>query len=71
MRNGPEISRIHQLPLGADAMVWREKKNWTVLYKLLVTKGEQFYVKMPTGSVTFRSVVGKPYKRNMTNFASK
>ena len=61
MRNGPDISAIHALPLQSDVRVFREGHGWTGPFKLLSIDGEKCILDMPSGPTAFRSVVVRPF----------
>ena len=66
MRNGPDTSDIHKLPLMSDILVWREKEGWTGPYKLMATDGETYTVEMPYSTTNFRSTVVRPFYKEKT-----
>ncbi|KAI0997667.1 hypothetical protein K3495_g10519 [Podosphaera aphanis] len=61
MRNGTEVSSTHNLPLGSEVIVWREKEKWTGPHKFLGMTGEICTIETPYGPASFRSIVVKPY----------
>jgi hypothetical protein len=61
IRNGPDTKNTLDLPLQSDVHVWREKKEWTGPYKLIVTEGETCTIDMSQGPVKFRSTVVRLY----------
>ncbi|KAI1000126.1 hypothetical protein K3495_g8069 [Podosphaera aphanis] len=61
MRNGPNTKNTESLPLNSDVRVWREKKGWMDLFKLLNIDDQTCTVEIPNGPVNFRSIVVKPY----------
>lgn len=68
MRNGPDVTSIHNLAVGSKVMVWREKEKWTGPYKYLGIDGESCNIEMPYGPTIFRSTVVKPYySENLEN----
>ena len=65
-RNGPNTTAVHDLPLNAQVLVWREgntgqSRGWTGPYNLLNVDGETCTVNLPGGPTNFRSTVVKPY----------
>ncbi len=65
-RNGPNTAAVHDLPLNAQVLVWREgntgqSRGWTGPYNLLNVDGETCTVNLPGGPTNFRSTVVKPY----------
>ncbi|KHJ30253.1 hypothetical protein EV44_g3297 [Erysiphe necator] len=63
-RNGPEITPIHNVPIGEKVWVWREIGKWTGPYTLLEMNGEDCIVDLPSGPTKFRSTSCKPYYKN-------
>ena len=64
MRNGPQASHIHDLPLNSEVMVWREGRGWEGPATLLGMDGESCLIGFKTGRPrTFRSTKLKPFKR--------
>lgn len=63
-RNGPEITPIHNVPIGEKVWVWREIGKWTGPYTLLEMNGEDCIVGLPSGPTKFRSTSCKPYYKN-------
>ena len=61
MRNGPNTSQIYQLSLQLDVCVFREKQEWTGLFKLLAINRETCIVSMCHRLVQFRTTVIKLY----------
>jgi hypothetical protein len=61
MRNSPDTKNTLNLLLQSDIRVWREKKEWTRLYKLIATKRETYTINMSQEPVKFRSTVVRPY----------
>lgn len=61
MRNGPDVTSIHNLAVDSKVMVWREKEKWTRPYKYFGIDGESCSIEMPYGPTIFRSTVVKPY----------
>src|SRR5580692_13095646 len=65
-RNGPSVTPIHDTPLNAPVLVWREGNTgrsgkWTGPFKLLGIDGETCRVLLPNGPTDFRSTVVRPY----------
>ncbi|KAI0999447.1 hypothetical protein K3495_g8752 [Podosphaera aphanis] len=64
-RNGPQISQIHNAPIGSQVLVWRiHQKKWTGPFKLIAITDETCTIEMPSGPTNFRSTVVKPYLEN-------
>ena len=66
IRNGPQITAIHDLPLNSPVLVWREGNtgqpgSWTGPYPLISLEGESCTVNLPYGPTSFRSTSVKPY----------
>jgi hypothetical protein len=66
MRNGPQMDRVRELPIGSEVLVWRiHEKEWTGPFKLLGINNETCLI--DTGKknpLEFRITTIKPYKRN-------
>ncbi|KAI0996760.1 hypothetical protein K3495_g11422 [Podosphaera aphanis] len=63
-RNGPQISQIHDAPIGSDVLNWRvHLKKWTGPCKFLCVNGETCTVKLPNGPQKFRSTVIKIFNK--------
>ena len=65
-RNGPIVDPVHDLPLNADVLVWREGNGgrtgkWTGPHKLLGIENQTCIINLPSGPTKFRSTVIKPY----------
>ena len=63
-RNGPVITPLHDLPINANVLVWREAGKtgkWTGLFVLLGIEGETRKISPPSGPTDFRTRVVKPY----------
>ena len=66
-RNGPNISQIHDSPIGSLVLVWRiHQKKWTGPYKLLAIKDETCTVELPSGPTEFRTTIVKPFFEEST-----
>lgn len=64
-RNGPDVSEIHNAPLGSKVLVYRTKNNsWEGPFTLLNIEGETCSVQCSDGPKTFRSTVVKLFKEN-------
>jgi len=66
MRNGLNVTVIHDLSLNSPVLVWREGNtgqsgHWDGLFDLLTIEGETCIIKLSSGPTTFRSTVVKPY----------
>lgn len=66
-RNGPDTTATHDLVIGAEVLVWREKAKgnrggWTGPWKLTAIEGETCIVKLPAGNTNFRITVCKPFR---------
>jgi hypothetical protein len=63
-RNGPNIEGLlpSMLPIGSEVRVWREKKGWQGLCKVLATNGIDITVD-DNGPRTFRATAVRPYNR--------
>jgi hypothetical protein len=64
MRNGPNTSTTLDLPLQSKIRIWREKKGWRGLYKLIAIDGQTCIIQMPHRPTQFRSTVVKPYYKD-------
>lgn len=65
-RNGPIVDPMHELPLNADVLIWREGNagrtgKWTGPYTLLGVEGQTCILNLPSGPTNFRSTAVKPY----------
>jgi Reverse transcriptase (RNA-dependent DNA polymerase) len=67
-RNGPNVSNLHNLPIGSKVLTWREGNTgqsgkWTGPHTLLDIQGETCHVKLEgSDKIThFRSTVVKPF----------
>ena len=66
MRNRPNTTAIHNLPLNSLVLVQREGnigqfKYWVGLYNLLNIKGEIYTINLLSGPIKFYSIIIKPY----------
>lgn len=71
MRNGPNTTLIHDLPLNSRVLVWREGNTgqsgqWDGPFRMIGMEGESCVIEMPHGNTIFRSTVVKPYKTPST-----
>ena len=69
IRNGPNTTAIHNLPLNSLILVWREGnigqlRYWVGPYNLLNIKREMCTVNLPSGFTKFYNTVVKPYLIN-------
>ena len=60
-RNGPSTTHLHDLPLNAPVLVYREKSGWKGPYKLLGIEGESAMLNLPSGPTKFKATSVKPY----------
>lgn len=65
-RNGPVVSVLHDLPLNANVLVWREgpvgrSGKWSGPFKMLGIEGETCKVELPNGVTDFRTTTVKPF----------
>ena len=60
-RNGPSMEEALALPLQSEVMVWREKKGWQGLYKVINTKDYEITVDIVNGPTTFCLTAVKLY----------
>jgi hypothetical protein len=52
---------VYNLPLNSEVLVWRKSGNWTGPYHLLAVENETYYIQLPSGLTSFRSMSIKPY----------
>jgi hypothetical protein len=60
-RNGPNTTLVHDLPLNFKVLIWRESGKWTRPYHLIAIENEIYYIQLPSGLTSFRSMSVKPY----------
>lgn len=61
--NGPNVTDIHQAPLGSHVLVYRTHKDrWEGPFALLGLEAETCTILCPDGPKEFRTTVVKPYK---------
>jgi len=70
-RNGPNTTLVHNLPLNSKVLVWRKSGNWTRPYRLLAVEDETYYIQLPSGPTSFRSMSVKPYFRSKNTYNVK
>ena len=70
-RNGPNIILVYNLPLNSKVLIQRESSNQTRPYRLLAVEDETYYIQLPSGLISFRSISVKPYFRPKTTYNIK
>jgi hypothetical protein len=65
-RNGPDpVARDPmKLLLQNEMRIWRKNKEWQSLYKVLAHEGHNVTLKLPNGSINFRSIMVASYFRS-------
>jgi hypothetical protein len=68
MRNGPDTTAIHDLPVDSQVLVWRKGNagrsgTWDGPFKLLAIDQETCKVELPHRPTSFRTTVVKPYNK--------
>ena len=60
-RNGSFTIHLHDLPLNAPVLMYREHSGWQSPYKLLNLKNESAMLKLPSDLTKFRTISVKPF----------
>jgi hypothetical protein len=55
------MTLVHDLLFNSKVLIWRKSSNWTRLYCLLAVENEIYYIQLPSGLTSFKSISIKPY----------
>ena len=69
--NGLNITLVYNLLLNSKVLIQRKSGNQTRLYYLLAIENKIYYIQLPSGLTSFRSISVKPYFQPKDNYNIK